>query len=247
MLSNLLKTLFSALVILSISACGSHYSLIKKENFDMAEQCVAQQSQLLEQQEAFQSLFAQLNATLSQPLSIQGPAVQLVHNNDYCEQPVVTHSVVGANSDQKQIVGEVEQVHLPELGFATLGRIDTGATTSSLSATDIRLFERDGEQWVRFNIQNPETGQTVQFEKLRLRKVKINQANSSTAETRPVIQLQLTIGSITQTAEFTLSDRSHLRYQALIGRNVLRDVMLVDVSRSMLASSPASAEQEQSE
>lgn len=234
------------LITLLLSACSQQYSLIKKENFSLAEQCVAQQSQALEQQKIMQELFIQLGNTLSQPLKIEGPAVQLVHKNNHCDQPtgVAQHSIEMHN-DQKQIVGETEKVRLPELGFSMDARIDTGATTSSLGATNIRFFERDGEQWVRFNIRNPETEQTVQFEKLRVRKVKINQANSGTPETRPVVQLQLTLGSITQTAEFTLSDRNHLRYQALIGRNVLRDVMLVDVSRSMLAPLPEAPAQDE--
>ena len=45
----------------------------------------------------------------------------------------------------------------------------------------------------------------------------------------------IVIGRSNQTAEFTLSDRSHLGYQALIGRNVLKDVMIVDVSKKNIA------------
>jgi hypothetical protein len=47
--------------------------------------------------------------------------------------------------------------------------------------------------------------------------------------------LGVTIGHISQTAEFTLSDRSHLDYQLLIGRNILQDVMVVDVSEKDIA------------
>jgi len=41
-------------------------------------------------------------------------------------------------------------------------------------------------------------------------------------------------------AEFTLSDRSNLTYQALIGRNVLRDVMLIDVGKEYATELPES-------
>ena len=43
------------------------------------------------------------------------------------------------------------------------------------------------------------------------------------------------IGNIRQKAEFTLSNRSHLDYQVLVGRNILSDVMLVDVSQANIA------------
>ena len=48
-------------------------------------------------------------------------------------------------------------------------------------------------------------------------------------------ELGITIGHISQTAEFTLSDRSHLDYQVLVGRNILQDMMVVDVSRKNIA------------
>ena len=47
--------------------------------------------------------------------------------------------------------------------------------------------------------------------------------------------LGIVIGNIRQKAEFTLSNRSHLDYQVLVGRNILSDVMLVDVSQANIA------------
>jgi hypothetical protein len=47
--------------------------------------------------------------------------------------------------------------------------------------------------------------------------------------------MAIVIGSVSQKAEFTLSDRSHSSYQALIGRSILKDVMVVDVSKKNIA------------
>ena len=88
---------------------------------------------------------------------------------------------------------------------------------------------------MRFEIFHPETGEAIQMERKLKRMVAIIQSNTTDSERRPVIKLGVTIGHISQTAEFTLSDRSHLDYQLLIGRNILQDVMVVDVSEKDIA------------
>lgn len=223
-----------------LTACFGQHALIKKESFDAIQQCLDHQQQLLSQQEQFQTIFAQLNETLAKPLQVEGPVVRLMQKNSATCQTESIAPAIEPKTDisNKQLVGEIEQAYLAELGLTLKARIDTGATTSSIDARNIQVFERDGEQWVRFNMLNPETEQMIQFEKSLVRKVKINQANSSVAEARPVIELQVAIGKVSQLAEFTLSDRSHLGYQVLVGRNILRDVMVVDVSQSLLVPLP---------
>ena len=127
----------------------------------------------------------------------------------------------------KTIVGAVEWAVI-DLGNEQLiakARMDTGAATSSLGATDIAEFERNGERWVRFKLTD---GRTIS-QKLE-RFVNIRQA-ASASNRRPVVKLGVKIGDIARIGEFTLADRRHLKYEILIGRNVLRDLMLVDVAR----------------
>ena len=45
---------------------------------------------------------------------------------------------------------------------------------------------------------------------------------------------------VRQVAEFTLADRTNLTYEVLIGRNILRDVMLVDVGKEYATELPES-------
>lgn len=147
----------------------------------------------------------------------------------------------GANGD-KLLVGGREQVWLPNLGLALSARVDTGAETASLDARDIEQFERNGERWVRFKIVNPETEELIELERKVARRALIVLSNTAERERRPVIKLSITIGHINQTAEFTLSDRSHSDYQLLVGRNILQDVMIVDVSKKNIAPYVADAE-----
>ncbi|KGK43145.1 hypothetical protein LH51_02330 [Nitrincola sp. A-D6] len=136
---------------------------------------------------------------------------------------------------EKQLIGEAERVHISPLDLVFNARIDTGATTSSLDARNIQRFERDGRRWVRFDTRDPETGEDISFERPVVRRVRISQSISDDYERRPVVELHFTLGSISHTAEFTLSDRDHLDFPLLIGRNVLRDQMVVDVSKQYIA------------
>lgn len=133
---------------------------------------------------------------------------------------------------QKIIVGVVEKVRISPPGLVFPALMDTGAEVSSLDARNIQRFERDGKRWVRFDVLHPETGEMVPMEQRLERKTRILQSISDEFERRLVVELSFSFGDITQIAEFTLADRSHLSYPVLIGRNILKDVMVVDVSRS---------------
>ncbi len=137
--------------------------------------------------------------------------------------------------DGKQLVGAVEKVFLSPPGIQFPARIDTGATTSSLNAGSVEFFERNGEEWVRFTLEQPENGQGTVLERKIVRIVRIIQATSPEWERRPVVAMGVTVGNTTQIAQFTLSDRRHLEHPVLIGRNILLDLFVVDVSRSHIA------------
>lgn len=140
---------------------------------------------------------------------------------------------------QKLVVGRRENVWVEDLQLALPARVDTGAETASLDARNIVPFERDGKAWVRFDIRDPESEKMLSLERRMVREALVVQASSDEPERRPVIELGIQLGSVRQLAEFTLSDRSHLDYQMLVGRNILRDVMLVDVSAVNLVPLPA--------
>ncbi|MEM1142534.1 MAG: RimK/LysX family protein [Pseudomonadota bacterium] len=145
----------------------------------------------------------------------------------------------------KLIVGSRERVWVEALQLALSARIDTGAETASLDARNIASFERDGKPWVSFEIPDPNGGDPIRLERRRVRQALVLQANSAEPERRPVIRLGIQLGPIRQLAEFTLSDRSNLDYQVLVGRNILRDVMIVDVSQNNLVPLPKVASENQ--
>ena len=187
------------------------------QTLDALQQSMAMQRDLVEAQLRSQ---AELNRSVRQ------------RDNDEAElelRPVPINADNGLND--KMVVGEIEDIYFPELKIVMTSRIDTGATTSSIDARNIQEFERNGERWVRFTLIEPDSGEEIELERQRVRLVRIIQSNEDEGERRPVVVLRITIGSLTQMSEFTLTDRSHLELSVIIGRNVLRDVMVVDISR----------------
>ena len=154
--------------------------------------------------------------------------------------PAATEAkAVASQLKGKLIVGEVEKFFLPAANAVFNARIDSGAETSSIDSRNIVRFERDGNNWVRFDLPIPGNEEMLTLEKEISRGVKVLQSNTDDAERRVVVELQFAIGSHAQLAEFTLTDRSHLSHQVLIGRNVLRDVMLIDVGKEFATKLPA--------
>lgn len=142
----------------------------------------------------------------------------------------------------KLVLGRSEWVGITPLGSYFKARLDTGANSSSLTATDITPFERDGENWVRFRLALDKDDVVVdgvhdkEFEARLVRTVRIIQASGS--ETRPVVSLPLTLGPIEQNVEFTLNDRGHLTYPVLLGRRFMMDIAVIDVSRTYIFPRP---------
>ncbi|MBR9871758.1 MAG: ATP-dependent zinc protease [Gammaproteobacteria bacterium] len=142
----------------------------------------------------------------------------------------------------KVVVGEVEKLFLADAKTVYTARIDSGAETSSIHTRNVKRFERDGGNWVRFEVPVPGSSgeEWVTLEKEISRRVKIIQSAADEAERRVVVELQFAIGDHEQVAEFTLADRTNLTYEVLIGRNVLRDVMLIDVGKEFATELPKS-------
>lgn len=160
---------------------------------------------------------------------------QQVNDSKGRDLPEVQTESFATVSADKQVIGSTEDIYISPPGIVLPARIDTGATTSSLNGRNIERFERNGERWVRFIIVNPNDGSEIPLERKVVRHVHIIQAIQDEAERRPVVELGVTVGKTTQTAQFTLSDRRHLEFPILIGRNILMDIMVVDVSQSNIA------------
>lgn len=128
------------------------------------------------------------------------------------------------------VIGAVERIYLPPMKSAFLARIDTGATTSSLDADSVKLFERDGDKWVAFTIINRETGEKYEFSKPLVKNIIIRRTGKN--EHRPIVEMDVKMGGEKFKANFTIAEREKFEYQMLVGRNILTGRAIVDVSIS---------------
>ncbi|RXJ93452.1 ATP-dependent Zn protease [Malaciobacter molluscorum] len=129
----------------------------------------------------------------------------------------------------KIIIGQKELVYIPSEDITLKARIDTGATTTSINALNIKEVERDGKKWVKFDLKD-EKEKLITKSLPISRIVKIKRHGTDVQE-RYVVKMKLTIGNLTQFIDVSLTDRTKFKYPVLIGRNFLNGLVLVDVSK----------------
>ncbi|MFC4252164.1 MAG: ATP-dependent zinc protease [Sinimarinibacterium flocculans] len=127
----------------------------------------------------------------------------------------------------REIFGWLEWVAVGERGVRLKAKLDTGATTSSMTAENIEYFERDGDKWVRFDVRDEDLEGVEIFEAPLARHVRIRRHGGKT-QRRPVVKLGLCVGDVYRERQFSLIDRSGFNYPVLVGRNYMRDYVLVD-------------------
>ncbi len=128
------------------------------------------------------------------------------------------------------ILGRSDRVDLPGLGLTDIhAKIDTGAYTSSLHCSRAEII--DGKlEFVLLDEEHPEfTGMKFTFEEYDQREIK----NSfGEAELRFIIKTTVKIHNRTFKTQFSLSDRDNMKFPILLGRRVLKNRFLIDVSKT---------------
>lgn len=136
--------------------------------------------------------------------------------------------------------GWLEWAYLEPGRVRIKAKLDTGAKTSSIHAEDVELFERDGEEWVRFRVPLGtrqfalREGRDVFFERPLVRQVLIKEHDRPAAR-RYVVNIDLCLGGITFTTPVTLADRSRFNYPLLLGRVALKGRAVIDPAQKYLA------------
>ena len=138
------------------------------------------------------------------------------------------------------IIGACEWVALPELGIRRLrARVDTGAKSCALHASDLKPFQREGRDWVAFRVHlgHPEPIGDQDCECL-LTGVKTVRSTSGESEERYTIRTPIVIGHSRWLVDITLSNRERMRYRMLLGRTAMENHALVYPARIFLQGQP---------
>ncbi|EWT03404.1 hypothetical protein N865_16860 [Intrasporangium oryzae NRRL B-24470] len=138
------------------------------------------------------------------------------------------------------IAGWREWITLPGIGVPFVkAKLDTGARSSSLHAFDIEEYDLDGRPWVRFSIhpwqRSSEDSTVVTCPVHDLRPVR---SSSGHVAERVVVLMDLVLVGREITAEVSLSNRDEMGFRMLVGREALRQGLVVDSSRSYLGGRP---------
>ena len=138
------------------------------------------------------------------------------------------------------IIGACEWVALPDLGIERLrARVDTGAKSCALHASNIEPFELDGVDWVRFCVHMGfPKAHSERICQARLKTVRCVRSTSGVSEQRYTIRTPLIIGHLRWLVDVTLADRGKMRYRMLLGRKAMENHALVYPARTFLQGQP---------
>ncbi len=152
--------------------------------------------------------------------------------------------LIQAKQPARVIAGWVEKVRIENQPYDIKAKLDTGAKTSSIYATDIEAFKKDGKRWARFTLQlNDSKGNKHQLtlEKPRARKANIKNHDGN-HDKRYVVELDICFNGRKYITEFTLADRNEYIYSVLLGRQFLKYTAIVDADKTFLTLSACSTD-----
>lgn len=136
-----------------------------------------------------------------------------------------------------KIIGNEEWCSFEELQIPAIkARIDSGAKTSSIQATNIKRVMRNGIPHVDFEV-NPiqDNRSVIVFCSAKIIGTRVVKSSSGTTQKRYVIKTPLSINGQTFEIEVTLANRDSMDYRMLLGREAMNGRFLVDPSKNFLA------------
>ncbi|MFT6215924.1 MAG: hypothetical protein ACJAS3_002325 [Roseivirga sp.] len=145
-----------------------------------------------------------------------------------------------------QLIGRQDFINLPEFGLKDVeAKIDTGAYTSSINCSKLKLSKVDGIPTLNFQLSGTKINEkrARKFSTTTFKKKKIRSSNGDTEE-RFIVITTVVILERRIKAEFSLSDRSKMKFPILIGRKLLKNRFIVDVSKKNISSTSTPDSQE---
>lgn len=118
---------------------------------------------------------------------------------------------------------------LPELEIPALQvKIDTGAKSSSIHAFNIKYFQKNSQDFVKFDLHplkhSKEVIKTYECPLIDMRVIK---SSSGDREERPFIKTPIKIGGYEWEIELNLTNRDYMGFRMLLGREAMAKNVMV--------------------
>lgn len=137
----------------------------------------------------------------------------------------------------KSLIGRREVIDIPRLGvYSVDAKVDTGAYTSAIHCNEIKEINKNGKKYISFILLDPSHPQ-YNDKVLKVENYKSSFIKNSFGqrEKRFIVKIPIKIyGELIET-EFSLTDRSEMKYPILLGRKFIQGRFLVDVSKYNLS------------
>lgn len=166
-----------------------------------------------------------------------------------CASVLSLGGVRAAFAAETVIVGLHEKIYVSDLDIHIPAKLDTGATTSSISAINIKRFKRKGQSWVRFNLAfEGAPNKTFEYKVVRNSRIKrrasdYDPATEKSYSVRTTVNLKVRLGDKEEEIEVGLTDRRRFKYPFLVGSKALKKFkVLIDPATSFTLGKPEASE-----
>jgi len=129
-----------------------------------------------------------------------------------------------------KIIGSEEWCFFEDLGIPAIkARIDSGAKTSSIQATNLKVFTRGTQEWVKFEVNPLQENRSIAIScESKLVDRRMVKSSSGISEERIVVRTPVTLGKETFEIELTLANRDTMEFRMLLGREAIIERYIVN-------------------
>ncbi|WP_245907104.1 ATP-dependent zinc protease family protein [Photobacterium sanctipauli] len=154
---------------------------------------------------------------------------------------VNTRSTNLLDKGQPTKAGYIENVELEGMRFPA--KLDTGADVSSMHATDIETFDKDGKKWVSFTYKNAQ-GNEQAFTREVIDEMRIRARAGEEPQVRLVVSMRVKLGNIEKDVAVNLRDRSRFEYSMILGQNYLKNDIVVSSDQQFIYTGKAKSDKQ---
>jgi hypothetical protein len=137
----------------------------------------------------------------------------------------------------KITIGRSDKADFPELSLLDVDlKIDSGAYTSSIHCSNIKVITQDNVNMIKFTLLDPEhlLYNNKEFKTKKYTSKAVKSSNGIT-EIRFLIETEIFIFNQTYPIHLTLTERKDMKFPILLGRKFLNKKFIIDTAKKNLS------------